>query len=373
MLVYSEIKVLNSEFSEFNLKRLRVKTRFKLIVFCCVSDIFQDTFNWMEDYGKDSLVVIWNPMEVGCWDQSWIDRLNAKVCDRDFEFVYITGAGPDANLSEFFNIKFDYKYLSVFDTSVVDLWNVNTNNIPGPLDIWVHKYKKFTFLNRKDAVHRRYILSRLHQSKLIDDGVISFQLADNSDIFLATNDLTTSSDFTDSGLEYIKMQCENTPALPIYIEDDQTTNSDNYSTSACNTLLRNTHHNTYVSIVSETFLTYPTDSFKQTFITEKTFNSIASNQIFFIAGHPHSLELLKKLGYKTFGSIIDESYDNIISHQERLFAVTREITRFLNRPEGEIATDYANVVSIIEHNRDLLFSQNLKYKMQQFFDIYFNQ
>ena len=371
MLTYSEIKVINKEFTEFNLSRLRVKTKFRIIVFYCVYDIFSESFDWFAEHDSaDTLVVIWNPVEVGHWDQSWIDRINSKLKGKEFSFVYLTGAGPDANLSEFFNIEFDIKYLPIFDVRVTEMWNSKSGAFepPGPIAVSKHKYKHFTFLNRKDAVHRRYILSRLCQSELLDNGVVSFQMADNGDVFKSNNDLNSNHGFTNAGIEYITMQCKNTPQLPIYIEDNKPNNPNDVPIDICCALYRHTHHNTYVSIVGETFLTYPDNSFKQTFITEKTFNSIACNQIFFIVGQPHSLRLLKQLGYKTFDSIIDESYDDVLSHQDRLFTVSREIIKFLNRPEDQIHKDYEKVTSIIEHNRDLLFKQTLKSKMQQFFD-----
>lgn len=374
--MYSEIKVVNKEHTEFNLSRLRVKTKFKLIVFNCVYDNFSDSYDWMDEYNNDdTLVVFWHPVEVGHWDQSWIDRLNQKIKGKKFSFVYTTGAGPDIELDKMFNIEFDIKYLTVFDIRVVEIWNSKTgwDNPGGPLAVSKYKYKNFTFLNRKDAVHRRYVLSRLSQSNLLDTGVVSFQMADNGDVFAGDNDLNNNYGFTDAGIEYIRQQCINTPKLPIFIEDNQPGNINNIPTDICGALFRHTHHNTYAGIVGETFLTYPINSFKQTFITEKTFNTIACNQIFFIVGHPHSLRLLKQLGYKTFDSIIDESYDDILSHQERLFAVTREIVKFLNRPEDQIANDYNKVIDVIEHNRDLLFKHTLKHKMQKFFDDHYNQ
>ena len=374
--MYSEIKVINKEHTEFNLSRLRVKTKFKLIVFNCVYDNFSDSYDWMEEHNsEDTLVVFWHPVEVGHWDQSWIDRLNQKIKGKKFSFVYLTGAGPESNLNKFFNIDFDVKYFTAFDMRVVEMWNSTTGweNPPGPLDVMIHKYKHFTCLNRKDAVHRRYVLSRLYQSELLGNGVVSYQMADNGDVFLGDNDLNKNYGFTEAGIDYIKAQSKKTPPLPFYIEDHEPNNQSNFPIDVCCALYRNKHYNTYANLVGETFFTYPTNSFKQTFLTEKTFNAIACNQIFFIVGHPHSLRLLKQLGYKTFDSVIDESYDDVVSHQERLFTVTREAIKFLNRPEEEISNDYKKVIPIIEHNRDLLFKQTLKYKMQKFFDDHYNQ
>jgi hypothetical protein len=54
------------------------------------------------------------------------------------------------------------------------------------------------------------------------------------------------------------------------------------------------------------------------FLTEKTFNCICSRTPFLLAGMPFSLKHLQMLGFKTFGSLWDESYDSILDTNERM-------------------------------------------------------
>ena len=53
-------------------------------------------------------------------------------------------------------------------------------------------------------------------------------------------------------------------------------------------------------------------------MTEKTFKPILNLQPFIIIGCPESLSLLKFLGYRTFGHIINENYDIIKDTDSRM-------------------------------------------------------
>jgi hypothetical protein len=72
--------------------------------------------------------------------------------------------------------------------------------------------------------------------------------------------------------------------------------------------------NAYWNFVVETHFGQP----HTTFLTEKTFKPILNLQPFIIIGCPESLSLLKFLGYKTFGHIINENYDIIKDTNSRM-------------------------------------------------------
>jgi len=56
-------------------------------------------------------------------------------------------------------------------------------------------------------------------------------------------------------------------------------------------------------------------------LTEKIFKPIAAGKPFVLAGGVNNLEYLRSYGFKTFGNIWNESYDNIVDPRERIDAL----------------------------------------------------
>lgn len=85
----------------------------------------------------------------------------------------------------------------------------------------------------------------------------------------------------------------------------------------------NNHHlcvqehflDSYLNVVLETHM--DVDQSHGVFITEKTFKPIKHAQPFVIFGAAHTLKKLQDLGYKTFDSVIDNSYDSIENTTQR--------------------------------------------------------
>lgn len=71
----------------------------------------------------------------------------------------------------------------------------------------------------------------------------------------------------------------------------------------------------WMHIVIETH--WDADQSGGAFLTEKTFKPIKHAQPFFIAGCAGSLATLRQLGYRTFDSVLDNSYDTILDNTKR--------------------------------------------------------
>ena len=93
------------------------------------------------------------------------------------------------------------------------------------------------------------------------------------------------------------------------------------------------------------------------FITEKVWKPIACKRPFFIAATPFILRDLKKLGYKTFGEFIDESYDEIVDNKLRLLALTSEIERINNLPADEYNQLLDSLQDVLQYNHSLYINQ----------------
>lgn len=114
-----------------------------------------------------------------------------------------------------------------------------------------------------------------------------------------------------------------------------------------------------VDIVVETALDYP-----YAFITEKTYRPISHGRPFIIVGPFGTLEFLKSLGFMTFSSIIDESYDTLSDAEERFYRVCQSVKEFVDRPIHDVIDDIARVKPELTNNINCLTS--LKQKQLQY-------
>ena len=214
--------------------------------------------------------------------------------------------------------------------------------------------KKYAYmcLNAKDVTHRRYVLGTLISAGLLEKGVLSYQCTEGISNSLTDFDHISNQEERERINKSLTL-CN--PHIPIILDGNTVAGGLDFGVFA----------NTYLNIVGETHFVAVPYRINTSFVTEKTFTAIANNQMFIIVGHPGSLDLLKSLGYKTFDSIIDESYDTELNNTKRLFKVTEEIIRFISQPISKIKEDYIHVLDIIEHNRKLLFSTSLEQRLQE--------
>ena len=110
-----------------------------------------------------------------------------------------------------------------------------------------------------------------------------------------------------------------------------------------------------LNVVLEAYLN--DDVVNYTFITEKTYRNIHYKKPFIIMGQHHSLATLHKLGYKTFSTLIDESYDNLTDTKERCKAVIKELEKLKAMSRSEWSNLIENCKPIVEHNYNNLLKR----------------
>lgn len=102
------------------------------------------------------------------------------------------------------------------------------------------------------------------------------------------------------------------------------------------------------NIVSET-------SESEIFLTEKIFKPILAKQPFIVHGAPRYLKTLKEMGFKTFDSFIDESYDEV----EQLLSRTDKIASLcLSLQNINHLEFYYKTKEVREHNLKTLFCED---------------
>jgi hypothetical protein len=109
--------------------------------------------------------------------------------------------------------------------------------------------------------------------------------------------------------------------------------------------------NSYCNIVFETV--FDADGSGGTFLTEKTFKPIKHGQPFVVVAPPGTLQVLRSLGYRTFDSAIDTSYDTITDNTQRWIAVRGVIESI---KQGDLEAFRSACAADVEHNRSLFLS-----------------
>jgi hypothetical protein len=105
---------------------------------------------------------------------------------------------------------------------------------------------------------------------------------------------------------------------------------------------------TAISVVLETVV----DS--KIHLTEKTLRAIACGHAFVLVAGPESLNYLRRYGFRTFGSVFDESYDVEKDTVKRLQKVIATMQQIKNLSES----DWQEINDIAAHNRSRFFSED---------------
>ena len=111
------------------------------------------------------------------------------------------------------------------------------------------------------------------------------------------------------------------------------------------------YQSTDIELVSETLFD---DS--RIHLTEKSLRPIALGQPFILAGPVDSLKYLKNYGFKTFDSVIDESYDDIVDPSLRLTAIVELMSSIKNLPPTQYQELLIKLNEIVEYNKNYFFS-----------------
>lgn len=130
------------------------------------------------------------------------------------------------------------------------------------------------------------------------------------------------------------------------------------------TYLDNPHKNAYINIVNESQF----DLDNTIHITEKSLVPFHFNQLpIFVATKGHVKKLKELYGFDVFDDLINHSYDDIDSHEDRLNAILDEIKR-LNNNKNNIIQFYMNNKHRFDTNREIIHKLSNIYEYQVIID-----
>lgn len=181
----------------------------------------------------------------------------------------------------------------------------------------VNKPYKFLFLNGRLRLHRKYLLERFDLVGLLDQGLwthLDSMSCVNSAIKMMANgqDLMLGP----REIHYLPPEYE----VPRYRSQLCKKSEDSFAKYDLFNkewgeiyLYAAPYVDTYFSIVTETVFTYP-----YSFRTEKIWKPIAMGHPWICVANRGYYKDMKNLGFRTFSSIIDESFDTIDDNQKRI-------------------------------------------------------
>lgn len=216
--------------------------------------------------------------------------------------------------------------------------------------------RAFTGLCRIDKLWRKVFMSELWRGHLHSRGYFSY----------TQHLLGGEDDYYGCALrnEYLAEKQPQVDAFiaagPFRVDELDADAHNNYATN-----MTDLYEDSYFNIVLETMM-HVDDSDGQ-FITEKTFKPIFNNQFFVVVSSPNHLAHLRELGYKTFGRVIDETYDSIDHHQHRFDAVLELTKELAAKPLTDLHDIYQELRPEIEHNHRV-FVAGMSHRLQAVVD-----
>ena len=289
------------------------------------------------NFGRCNLVIN-DAMEGRVWLKKhveiFIDSLKEKVIDPSKVIV----------LSQ----SWSYIYNDMPFRMVHWLWHESViSGNAKPIDVPRHNFaKKFICLNFYNKQDRFYFIYQMYKNNLLEEFNFSY------------SKVTSEDDFDIWGIwpwtEGMSVFAKTTPHI-----HDNVQMCGNIGYSGKNLIIEiNPKHrqDNYIYVVTESVFNYsrPYDSFdgmtRDT--SEKTWKPIALKMPFIMLHQPYALKRLRDIGYKTFHTIWDESYDEIVDCNKRMTAIV-DLVKSLSSRE-----DFVDMIEscddIVEHNFKML-------------------
>lgn len=239
-------------------------------------------------------------------------------------------------------------WLRIFEYNVSN----NTTDLVKPNTLEIKHYdKKFINLNRRWRIHRPIFVALLKLFGLLDKGYVSLASIEGASwtemwpyIEMALHDSELLNILNNNKDQIMSIPDLYLDTTELHINQADITDSLNFY-----------YENSYFSLVNET--NYFTQYGEAIFLSEKVFKPIAKLHPFILITRPHSLAMLRSLGYKTFNGLIDETYDTIVEDNERMLTIIREVKRLSSLEGNELTYFLTKAKEICEYNYNILCDQ----------------
>lgn len=238
-------------------------------------------------------------------------------------------------LSPTFGVSYNICPITVWDNAFIDT--------PKPL-----KYKPlgkdlFLCLNRVPRTHRLLLLYHLHNSRLFDDGLISYTIGNN--------DFLDHKKFTKIGKQLL-----GTSRILDF----------SHGNLLAESVPITLYERSFVSVVTETLIEP-----EYLFITEKTWKTIYAGHPFMVLSSIGTLKELQRMGYQTFSKWFDESYDGEESLDRRCEIIVSNLNKFKSLSSSELIDIRHEMEEVTTFNQQLF--QTIHTKKYKEGDVVYNR
>lgn len=305
---------------------------------------------------KDTAIILLGAFQCIQEKDFWIGPLNEFCQKIKNPVIVFTGDLTYQSKEIQVNLNFQIQKIGLFDLVSNLHWN---RKIENKLRNWqndcyrTRKYK-FYWASSKDWYTRRYILAGLINGNLLNDGLTNYKC-------LHTNIPSSwiSQNIESTLAAHIDQECHSIgDKIPLTAIDDTV----EFSQTNVNFYL-----DSYLGIITDTFFN------NGVFISEKVYNAINYQQLFFYIGYQGTLQYLRDQGYNVFDDIFDTMYDTIAEPGARLVAARQSLTDFLKQSKETIQQIYEKSIPAIKHNKQLLQQQRPDLKFTQLIRDFLNE
>ena len=229
---------------------------------------------------------------------------------------------------------FPMKYWMDWFISSTYFYKNNNNQILDKLTPYAVKPKMFDILLGQFREHRTLIYDYINSNNLNDQVLMTYI---NYQEKISADGNSSTWFWEDEGLEVIDTDLKWTVSQVLYY---------GYKISLSQVVPIKAYNQTAYSVVAETNFA---DDF--VFHTEKIVKPILARRLFIVFGGYQYLKNLRQLGFKTFNSVIDESYDDEPDYKLRGEKICQQISYLLQQDQKQILNA---IKPIVEHNYQVL-------------------
>jgi hypothetical protein len=285
-------------------------------------------------------------------NDDWIDRFRQLYKTVSHTFIFCSELHeatvkqiialdlPDVSLYICGRIKHQFKHARVYQwmdwfiTTSHFYKNIRPDLLEQKLQKNNSKEKRFDVLLGCARTHRDFVYSSIVERQLTDQVVMSYHKSANQDL------KNTSFVFETEGLEFETARTYQHTIDPVVYYGK--------GMSLSQVVPISVYNKTCYSVVAET--NFAND---YNFYTEKVVKPILAGRLFVAIAGQGYLEFLREIGFRTFGNVIDESYDHESDNITRWTMAMNQLELLCSLDSDQVLEQ---IKEIVDHNQQLMLT-----------------